>query len=97
MHFTPEPRVDQWYRANSGEHFEVVAMDEKYGTIEIQYFDGTLEEIEREGWLDFGASLASPPEDWSGSVDIQQDDYGVDLEIAHYDPWSSPLDEYDHP
>jgi len=97
MHYAPDPRVEQWYRANTGDHFEIVALDEDDGTIEIQYFDGTVEEIDLDGWEALEASIAAPPEDWSGSVDIQQDDYGVEIELRHFDPWESPLDPYDHP
>lgn len=49
-------------------------MDEDYGTIELQHFDGTLEETEPEDWLAMHAQAAEPPEDWSGSVDVSGED-----------------------
>ena len=45
-------------------------MDESDGTIEIQHFDGTLEESEPEAWLAMHAEQAEAPDDWSGSVDM---------------------------
>ena len=49
-------------------------MEDNDGTIEMQHFDGTLEESEPEGWLAMHAEPAEAPEDWSGSVDINEED-----------------------
>ena len=74
----PQPRIGDWYRSNGGELFEVVAVDEDDGTIDIQYFDGTVEEMEREDWEaqweEGQIEAAEPPEDWSGSVDVEAGD-----------------------
>lgn len=74
----PQPRIGDWYRSNGGELFEVVAVDDDDGTIDIQYFDGTVEEMDREDWeaqWDEGLIEAGePPEDWSGSVDVEAGD-----------------------
>jgi hypothetical protein len=71
----PQPGIGDWYRLTGGELFEVVALDEDDGTIEIQYFDGTIEEMDVEDWndqWDDGAlEAAEAPEDWSGSVDVE--------------------------
>ena len=40
------PIVGQWYRGGTNELFEVVAIDDQDQTIEIQYFDGTVAEME---------------------------------------------------
>jgi hypothetical protein len=72
---SPQPGIGDWYRLTGGELFEVVALDEDDGTIEIQYFDGTIEEMDVEDWneqWDEGAlESAEAPEDWSGSVDVE--------------------------
>ena len=47
---SPQPAIGDWYRLNGGALFEVVALDEDDGTIEIQYFDGTVEEMDVEDW-----------------------------------------------
>lgn len=71
----PLPSIGEWYRHNGGESFEVVAFDEDDGTIEIQYFDGTVEEMDTEDWeaqwADRALEAAEPPEDWTGSVDVE--------------------------
>ena len=77
----PHPGIGDWYRLNGGQQFEVVAVDDDDGTIEIQYFDGTVEEMDVEDWEsqwdDGGLEAAEAPEDWSGSVDVEAPDEGV--------------------
>ena len=69
------PVIGSWFRRPDGVLFEVVAVDEDDGTIEIQQFDGTIGEIEIEYWLQMLLVEASPPEDWSGAVDMDPEDY----------------------
>jgi len=76
----PAPRIGSWYRDAAGALFEVVAFDEDDGTIEVQHFDGTVEEYELDAWFDSQLTVAAPPEDYSGSLDIEREDYGLDLE-----------------
>ena len=45
-----QPAIGEWYRFLDGDEFEVVAIDEDDGTIEVQYFDGTVEELESADW-----------------------------------------------
>ena len=75
---SPQPGIGDWYRLNGGALFEVVAFDDDDGTIEIEYFDGTVEEMDIEDWAtqwDDGAlEAAEAPEDWSGSVDVESTD-----------------------
>jgi hypothetical protein len=88
----PSPVVGDWYRRTSGDSFEVVAIDPDDRTIEIQYFDGTIEEVELEQWLEDTIERASAPEDWTGSVDIEPEDYENEVEAepgsgsSTYDP-----------
>ncbi len=75
---TPHPGIGEWYRLSGGELFEVVAVDDDDGTIEIQYFDGTVEEMDVDDWNsqweDGALEAAQAPEDWSGSVDVESVD-----------------------
>jgi hypothetical protein len=75
---TPLPGIGEWYRQRGGDLFEVVAFDEDDGTIEIQHFDGTVEEMDTEDWnaqwADRALQTAEAPEDWTGSVDIEPSD-----------------------
>jgi hypothetical protein len=75
---TPYPNVGDWYRIAGGDIFEVVAFDADDGTIEIQYFDGTLEEMDLEDWqaqaeVD-SLEEAQAPEDWTSSIDVEADE-----------------------
>jgi len=69
------PAVGTWFRKPNGTLLEVVAVDEEDNTIEVQYFDGTLDEIDFETWSDRMLVEVPAPEDWSGSVDMDPDDY----------------------
>jgi len=75
---SPRPEVGDWYRTRSGDTLEVVAVDDDDGTLEVQYFDGTVEEFEVDDWEAQRANGdiedAEAPEDWSGSVDVEGED-----------------------
>lgn len=70
----PIPVVGKWYEHPGGDSFEVVALDQDDGTIEIQYFDGTIEELDRDAWREEEIREVEPPEDWTGSVDVEPED-----------------------
>ena len=85
------PSIGDWYRLTGGELFEVVAIDDDEGTIDIQYFDGTVEEMDREDWEtqweDGALETAQAPEDWSGSVDVEGgDEDGRSSDNVNEDP-----------
>ncbi len=69
------PAIGQWFRRPNGALLEVVAVDEDDSTIEVQFFDGTIDEIEVEAWREQFFVEVAAPEDWSGSVDMDPDDY----------------------
>ncbi len=99
---TPHPGIGEWYRLSGGDTFEVVAVDDDDGTIEIQYFDGTVEEMDVEDWnvqWEEGAlEAAEAPEDWSGSVDVEsvdKDSRSSDAMGEDRDLRASPLDGID--
>lgn len=73
-----EPIVNQWYRnREQGYQFQVVACDEQQDTVEIQYFDGEVEEVDLESWNAMELEPIEPPEDWTGTIDqIEPDDLG---------------------
>jgi hypothetical protein len=73
-----EPMVNQWYRnVERDDAFQVVARDDEQETVEIQYFDGDLEEIDLEAWNEMELESIEPPEDRTGSIDqIEPDDLG---------------------
>lgn len=81
------PRIGDWYETATGHSFEVIAYDEEEETVEIQYFDGTLEELDLESWYDLEIDPVEPPEDWSGSMDVDREDVDRDGK-----PSNGPLD-----
>lgn len=87
------PDVGNWFRRVDGNTFEIVAVDEGDRTIELQHFDGTLEEIDLEAWLELVAEPIDPPEDWSGSLDVDTADLPAGEE-PHRE-FSDPLDFVD--
>src|SRR5688572_31785759 len=88
---SPNPVVGDWYRHN-GALFEVVAIDRDDGTVEVQHFDGTLEEFDLDTWAEQEFEQGQPPEDWTGSVDVEPEDYETERElVAGAVAWADPL------
>jgi hypothetical protein len=85
-------RVGNWFSTIDGESLEVVAYDPDDGVIEVQFYDGTIEEYDLDDWEELEAKPIAPPEDWAGSYDVGRDDYGVDLDRPAGDNFSNPLD-----
>jgi hypothetical protein len=57
--------------------FQVVALDEDAGTVEIQEFDGGLDELDFDEWRALALDSAAQPEDWGGPVDdVEPDEFG---------------------
>ncbi len=75
-----DPIIGNWYRnQETGNDFEVVALDEDAQTIEIQHFDGELEEMDLDAWYEQPIESIEAPEDWSGPFDdMESDDLGYD-------------------
>jgi hypothetical protein len=90
-----DPVVGNWYRhLDKGQMFRVTGVDEETGTIEIQHFDGDLEEIDSADWPDLEIEPAAEPEDWTGpSDDVETDDLGYTETDMDAEEWREPLDE----
>ena len=86
-----EPIVGDWY-ASHGERFEVVAVDDDERTIEVQYADGTLAEIDVDDWSTRGQSgglrVADPP-DAGGATDFDADEEFRPSSGSNYDDEAS--------
>lgn len=84
------PVIGSWYRRSNGSLFEVVAVDDDDATIELQYFDGTIDELEFDTWRQMLLEKVSAPEDWSGSVDMDPEDFvdaeGKDIPLGFHNP-----------
>ncbi len=87
------PEIGQWYmRADKGELFQIVAYDGQAGKIEIQTFDGDLDEIDGASWNSLAPERAAPPENWTGPVDdVDTNDLGYSETDMRPSDWTQPL------
>lgn len=57
------PAIGSWYiELATGQLFEIIAVDEKNGTIEIQYEDGDLADYDADSWGHLDIAMATAPE-----------------------------------
>lgn len=84
------PVIGHWYRRPNGNLLKIVAVDEEDATIEVQYFDGTIDEVDFDTWNSMLLERVGAPEDWSGSVDMDPEDFlGEDsgeIPLGYHDP-----------
>ena len=89
------PLIGSWYRHPNGSLFEVVAVDEEDGTVELQHFDGTLDEVDLESWPALLIESVGAPEDISGSLDMDPEDFLGKDEGEIPAGWHDPLEFVD--
>ena len=91
------PTIGSWYRNLEDDRlFEVVATDEDDGTIEIQYFESEIEELDTDTWGELALEATAAPEDWRGPYDdLVSDDMGDTEDPLHPENWSGPINEID--
>lgn len=85
-----DPVVGNWYETlDKGDKFEIVAVDEDAGTVDIQYYDGDIEEMDIDAWYELDIELSEQPDDWNGPYDEDdeeaEDDWDEDEEDAEDD------------
>jgi len=89
---TLSPAIGRWFQRPNGTLFEVVAIDEEGATVEVQQFDGTIDEFDMEAWPKLLLVEVAAPEDWSGSLDMDPEDYvgkkDKEEPIGYQDPLS---------
>ena len=97
MTIESDPIIGNWYyHLGKGQRFRVVAMDEESQTVEVQYFDGTLDEHELEIWYQLDIEPCEAPENWSGPQDIDNlDDLGTEITDTSRSDWDEPLNEFE--
>jgi hypothetical protein len=91
-----DPIIGNWYRhLDKGQMFQVIALDESDSAIELQHFDGDIEEVSLVAWFAMDLEVSEAPEDWTGPMDdIEKDDlgYSSDTVMSERD-WDAPLQE----
>ena len=75
-----EPIECNWYHhLDKGQDFMVVDVNTREATVDIQYFDGDIEELEMDEWEEMDLEEIEPPEDWTGPLDdLEADDRGYE-------------------
>ena len=71
----PAAVVGKWYQeVEEGFVFEVVALDDDAGTIEVQHIDGEINEFDDECWDDLTLEQVAAPEDWRNGYELSSED-----------------------
>ena len=87
------PALNAWYQdAQEDVLFEIVAIDEQEGSIEVQFYDGDVGEIDFETWQQMILLPAQPPEDWRSSYTLDDSEFNPE-EAPTPCTWSDPLAE----
>ncbi|MGY8774213.1 MAG: DUF6763 family protein [Spongiibacter sp.] len=70
------PQVGSWYKdLETDQQFEVVAIDDREHTIEVQMIDGEICEYDLESWRQLALQSIEEPEDWRNAFELSDDDY----------------------
>lgn len=89
-----DPIVNNWYEnLEEDQQFKVVALDETAGSVEIQYLDGDIEEIDLETWYLLDLEPMEDPEDWKGPLDDYETDDTDYSESDEDDDWTASAQE----
>lgn len=68
-----ELSVGDWFKAE-GEAFEIVGIDIKAEIVLLQYYDGAVDEVDFDAWLELNAYPSPPPGDLRGALDADRAD-----------------------
>ncbi|PCJ92907.1 MAG: hypothetical protein COA46_02735 [Porticoccaceae bacterium] len=90
------PVIGTWYQdAVEDQIFEVVAVDDDAGSVEIQYVDGEVSEFDFETWQQMLLLSAKPPEDWRASYELSDEDRSITDDVFVPVNWNDPLSDLD--
>jgi hypothetical protein len=89
-----KPVTGQWYRhLDKGQPFRVIDVEKGEDLIEIQHFDGDIEELELGAWYAMDLEQAAEPEDWTGPMDdVETDDLGYSDTAMTDKDWRTSID-----
>ena len=90
-----DPVVGNWYQ-DMDKHitFVVVALDEDEGTIEVQFYEGEIEEIDIDDWYEMSLDEASEPDDWTeADEDLDEEEELEEIDELDADDDDDVLDE----
>jgi hypothetical protein len=88
------PSIGAWYYDRDDQQvFEVVALDEQQGTVEVQYLDGAISEFDLDSWSLLPLTPAAAPEDSDAAYELSREDRWNDDDIMVPDAWNNPLND----
>lgn len=75
MSYAQQPEVGAWYRrADRPQPFQVLAVDAQTHSVELEYFDGTIDEWPLAHWHDLEIEACEAPVDLRGAFDTLEPD-----------------------
>lgn len=92
------PVPGQWYRhLDKGEPFCVLDVEKREDRIEVQHFDGDIEEFGFSDWFEMDLGIAAEPEDASGPLDeVETGESGFGDTAMMPDDWRASLEAGEH-
>jgi len=91
-----KPEIGNWYLVGENDdQFEVVAINDDGESIDVQFFDGEIEEFDRDTWNALELKNCPPPEDWSGPFEIDSNELDSTEESMKPDNVGNPVNEID--
>lgn len=88
------PVVGHWYKGADGQPFEVVAIDEKDETIEIQFVDGSVEEFDMDSWSSMDVVAISVPDTLHSLFDNVEHEEDIEQSFFNgHERWSDYFDD----
>ncbi len=102
------PSIRGWYQDSTSQQlFEIVAVDEKSGMIEIQLEDGSIDEYDMESWKQLDVHPAAAPENanasyglpsindgWQTNVDLSGGGMNNPLEFIEGESYIGDFDDF---
>jgi TATA-binding protein-associated factor Taf7 len=74
-----EPVTGKWYEAENGDVLKVTSFDKPSGSIEIEYEDGAVDELDLDSWLELNAEeIESQDDDEDEDAEESADDEDAD-------------------
>jgi hypothetical protein len=73
MPMEEEPKIGAMYEDEDGKAFEVLSFDEDVGTIEVQYEDGSVAEIDIDAWYEMELESLKTGA-WKEGEEVEEDD-----------------------
>lgn len=91
MNFERQPQIGSWYRRSDRiEPFQVVAIDSDARTVELEYFDGTVDEWPLTHWYGLEIEPCDAPIDARGAFDqLDPDGLATDEVVVTPEDWEA--------